>query len=287
MHSNGIASETDTPLRRAATACADSPNERPKKNVDTQHHSGQQREDLPGSPEDQSSFRRWASSLSAAVRSPKEASANRKVHAETATDYEAAKTRATAAENGCPSNTSTGVPLSTEWGNAFEKSSTSKHQERSNVYSTTKSGASPAETRTSENASSPPPSSPSSPYGRRDSNASQSRKATDNNAGRSKQPSATGKARAPSSDGKEEGIGTPLSVESVEADSEVSQLRKLEQRLRNAMDAPLAERKRIMKELMFEYHPDKNHAPDAKEIFQFINASKSWFLTDNSSKDHS
>jgi hypothetical protein len=76
------------------------------------------------------------------------------------------------------------------------------------------------------------------------------------------------------------GNNTPLSVES--ADSQVGQLQKqIERRMRDAMDAPLADRKKLLKELMFEYHPDKNNAPDAKQIFQTINASKSWFITES------
>jgi hypothetical protein len=87
------------------------------------------------------------------------------------------------------------------------------------------------------------------------------------------------KAKVPFKDNQAEGTSTPLSVHSVD-DFEVnpSTKKKIERRLRDAMDAPLVDRKKLMKELMFEYHPDKNQASDAKEIFQFVNSSKSWFI---------
>jgi hypothetical protein len=60
------------------------------------------------------------------------------------------------------------------------------------------------------------------------------------------------------------------------------ELRKLktdiEKKLRSEMDADLADRKKVVKDLMLEYHPDKNSSQYAKEVFQYINASKGWFL---------
>uniref|UniRef100_A0A7S4T7F7 SbsA Ig-like domain-containing protein n=1 Tax=Alexandrium monilatum TaxID=311494 RepID=A0A7S4T7F7_9DINO len=50
--------------------------------------------------------------------------------------------------------------------------------------------------------------------------------------------------------------------------------------LRKRKTAPLMERKKTLRDLMLEYHPDKNDASHAKEIFQFINSSREWFLRD-------
>lgn len=55
---------------------------------------------------------------------------------------------------------------------------------------------------------------------------------------------------------------------------------EVERRMRAMMDAPVADRKKALRELMLEYHPDKNSEADAKDMFQFINASKDWFLVD-------
>lgn len=55
-------------------------------------------------------------------------------------------------------------------------------------------------------------------------------------------------------------------------------LREVEKRMRDLMDSPAAERKKVMRELVLEHHPDKNSDPYAKDMFQFINASKGWFL---------
>lgn len=52
----------------------------------------------------------------------------------------------------------------------------------------------------------------------------------------------------------------------------------VERKLRDQMSAPLEERKKLFKQLMLEYHPDKNQDKYAKDVFQFINASRGWFL---------
>jgi len=60
---------------------------------------------------------------------------------------------------------------------------------------------------------------------------------------------------------------------------ELSKLKKdVEKRLRGLMDSPIEVRKKALKELMLEYHPDKNSDQHATQIFQFINGSKQWFL---------
>lgn len=52
----------------------------------------------------------------------------------------------------------------------------------------------------------------------------------------------------------------------------------VEKRLRDLMDSPIDVRKKALKELMLEYHPDKNSDQHATQIFQFVNGSKEWFL---------
>ena len=54
----------------------------------------------------------------------------------------------------------------------------------------------------------------------------------------------------------------------------------IERKLRDMMQSPLADRKKALRELMLEYHPDKSADPNAKEVFQFINASRGWFVAE-------
>eukprot|EP00930_Biecheleria_cincta_P087110 TRINITY_DN76366_c0_g1_i1.p1 TRINITY_DN76366_c0_g1~~TRINITY_DN76366_c0_g1_i1.p1 ORF type:complete len:649 (+),score=86.29 TRINITY_DN76366_c0_g1_i1:60-2006(+) len=90
----------------------------------------------------------------------------------------------------------------------------------------------------------------------------------------------------PSSDGaaaggKATGNSPPPSSSSPAAqtmESAPPEVKAVEKRLHGLMDKPLAERKKVMKELMLEFHPDKNSAEHAKEVFQYVNNSKSWFL---------
>jgi len=57
--------------------------------------------------------------------------------------------------------------------------------------------------------------------------------------------------------------------------------RVVEKQMRSMMNEPLAVRKKMIKDLMFEHHPDKNAGSDsAKEVFQFINGARGWFLHD-------
>jgi hypothetical protein len=56
------------------------------------------------------------------------------------------------------------------------------------------------------------------------------------------------------------------------------ELKAVEKQMRASMGDPIAVRKKLFKELMLEYHPDKNHQAHAKEVFQFINNSRGWFL---------
>lgn len=63
-----------------------------------------------------------------------------------------------------------------------------------------------------------------------------------------------------------------------EACAEIHKVAKL---MRDKMAEPLDVRKKFIKELMLQYHPDKNQTEDAKEVFQYVNGSKSWFLHDD------
>jgi len=57
--------------------------------------------------------------------------------------------------------------------------------------------------------------------------------------------------------------------------------RVVEKQMRAMMNEPLVVRKKLIKDLMLEHHPDKNAGSEsAKETFQFINAARGWFLHD-------
>jgi len=59
------------------------------------------------------------------------------------------------------------------------------------------------------------------------------------------------------------------------------EVRAVEKKMREMMNEPLAVRKKMLKDLMLEHHPDKNAGSDsAKEIFQYINGARAWFLHD-------
>lgn len=54
--------------------------------------------------------------------------------------------------------------------------------------------------------------------------------------------------------------------------------KSVESKLRSTMGAPLEERKKVYKALLLEYHPDKNSDPAAKEVFQYVNGARDWYL---------
>jgi len=116
-------------------------------------------------------------------------------------------------------------------------------------------------------------SNPSSPSGRKSGAAqdasSEARKSRPD-AGQGSNPS------SPTDGAKSGGCKPPPLTE------EALELQKLtkevERRMRELLNSPIAERKKFMRELMLEYHPDKNSSVFANEICQFINASRSWFL---------
>jgi len=63
-------------------------------------------------------------------------------------------------------------------------------------------------------------------------------------------------------------------------ESTCQEAKAVEKRMRAQMNEPLAIRKKVLKDLMLEYHPDKNSGEHAKEVFQFINGARGWFLHD-------
>lgn len=63
-------------------------------------------------------------------------------------------------------------------------------------------------------------------------------------------------------------------------ESSCAEARAVEKQMRTMMNEPLAVRKKILKDLMLEHHPDKNTGDKAKEVFQFINGARAWFLHD-------
>jgi len=60
-----------------------------------------------------------------------------------------------------------------------------------------------------------------------------------------------------------------------------AEVRAVEKQLRSLMNEPLSVRKKALKDLLVEYHPDKNSQEKAKEVFQFVNNARSWFLADS------
>lgn len=108
-------------------------------------------------------------------------------------------------------------------------------------------------------------------------NSGQKRRSTPSSTGPAPDGAGTGAG------GKAAGSSSPPPSSSQAAAQNVDssappEVKAVEKRLHGLMDKPLADRKKVMKELMLEFHPDKNSAPHAKEVFQYVNNSKSWFL---------
>lgn len=51
------------------------------------------------------------------------------------------------------------------------------------------------------------------------------------------------------------------------------------------MSEPVEKRRKAIKHLKFEWHPDRNKSDAATEVFQYINSSQAWFLSE-SRPDH-
>jgi len=75
-------------------------------------------------------------------------------------------------------------------------------------------------------------------------------------------------------------MAASMGITSADAEAKTLKL-QVERKLRDMMHNPLPDRKKALRELMLEYHPDKNDSRHAKEVFQFINASRAWFLTES------
>lgn len=95
-------------------------------------------------------------------------------------------------------------------------------------------------------------------------------------------PAAAKGRSSASAKGASHASGQPRTSQQVPAKVEqlCPEAKAVEARLRNSMSEPLAARKKILKELLVEYHPDKNDQAHAKEVFQFVNNAKAWFLCD-------
>jgi hypothetical protein len=52
----------------------------------------------------------------------------------------------------------------------------------------------------------------------------------------------------------------------------------INQKLRDMMDSPFLVRKKTLKDLLVEHHPDKNSDEHATEVFQAVNNARTWFL---------
>eukprot|EP00929_Paragymnodinium_shiwhaense_P006213 TRINITY_DN10920_c0_g1_i1.p1 TRINITY_DN10920_c0_g1~~TRINITY_DN10920_c0_g1_i1.p1 ORF type:complete len:458 (-),score=109.13 TRINITY_DN10920_c0_g1_i1:283-1656(-) len=74
---------------------------------------------------------------------------------------------------------------------------------------------------------------------------------------------------------------SPLRAAAQSEEFSSAEAQSVYRRLRASMDQPQAARKKIHKDLMREYHPDKNSEPYAKEVFQMINKARDWFLADD------
>lgn len=92
-------------------------------------------------------------------------------------------------------------------------------------------------------------------------------------------PQAPGPSAAKDKPGRSSSREPPPSASGAAEDPELQrQKRQVERRMRELFDAPILERKRALRELMLEFHPDKNSDAHAKDVFQYINASRDWFL---------
>ncbi|CAJ1397063.1 unnamed protein product [Effrenium voratum] len=89
----------------------------------------------------------------------------------------------------------------------------------------------------------------------------------------------SGRARRSSPPPKEEGGGQKPSAPAPESNLS-PEVRAVEKKLHDMMEEPIATRRKLFKELLVEYHPDKNSSPHAKEVFQYVNNARSWFLVE-------
>lgn len=95
------------------------------------------------------------------------------------------------------------------------------------------------------------------------------------NAGRARRSTApTGESQGPGHGGNESNKAPP-------PESNLPpEVKAVEKKLHDLMDEPIATRRKLFKELLVEYHPDKNSSPHAKEVFQYVNNARSWFLVE-------
>jgi len=76
---------------------------------------------------------------------------------------------------------------------------------------------------------------------------------------------------------KSSGSATPsLNVPAAEVES--PHVKAVHEKMRDMMDRPFLERKRTLKDLLVEHHPDKNPDEHATVVFQAVNNARTWFL---------
>ncbi|CAE7322107.1 unnamed protein product [Symbiodinium natans] len=83
----------------------------------------------------------------------------------------------------------------------------------------------------------------------------------------------------PAGEGSSGGNKAPASAPAPETNLS-PEVKAVEKRLHDTMDQPIATRRKLFKELLVEYHPDKNSSAHAKEVFQYVNNARSWFLVE-------
>lgn len=67
-------------------------------------------------------------------------------------------------------------------------------------------------------------------------------------------------------------------------DENMTHVKSVEKKMRDMMNRPLLVRKRTLKDLLVEHHPDKNSSEHAPEVFKAVNNARSWFLHDSESE---
>lgn len=95
------------------------------------------------------------------------------------------------------------------------------------------------------------------------------------NAGRSRRSTPSPAAEGSSAGGKAPAASPPPPETNLPPE-----VKAVERRLHETMDEPIAARRKLFKELLVEYHPDKNSSAHAKEVFQYVNNARSWFLVE-------
>lgn len=87
-----------------------------------------------------------------------------------------------------------------------------------------------------------------------------------------------GSGTAPAASGGSSGSSGSLPFSPQHEDDTSPHVKEVQQKMRDMMDRPLLVRKKTLKDLLVEHHPDKNSDVHATEVFQAVNNARSWFL---------